>query len=80
MKKVLAISVLSAAMGLGSGLAFAQGPASDPNTTTTRYDDSRHNNWGWLGLLGLIGLAGLVGRKSETAERLQRQGVNVKSV
>ncbi len=46
------------------------------------YDENRvHHNYGsWVGLLGLIGLAGLRGRAHSTHDRLESQGVNVKTV
>jgi len=77
MKKLLAISAL---MIFSSGLAFAQSP--EPQTrdnSASRYDEPRHN-YSWLGLLGLAGLAGLTRRKSESAQRFEARGVNVKSV
>jgi len=77
MKKLLAISAL---MIFSSGLALAQSP--DPQTrdnSAARYDEP-HRNWSWLGLLGLAGLAGLARRKSESAQRFEARGVNVKTV
>jgi MYXO-CTERM domain-containing protein len=78
MKKYLTISAL---VIFSSTLAFGQSapPARDVDNTATRRDEPRQN-WSWLGLLGLAGLAGLRPRKSETAQRLESRGVNVKAV
>lgn len=79
MKQVLAITAL---VIFSSTLAFAQSapPARDTDntTTTTRYDEPRHN-FGWLGLFGLVGLVGLRRQKSETAQRFEARGVKVGS-
>jgi len=66
----LRTQALMFALALGGvGGAFAQTTTTTPGTTvpgtadttlrTTTRDDSRHFDWGWIGLLGLLGLAGL---------------------
>jgi MYXO-CTERM domain-containing protein len=71
--KHLGLCIIAAGLTLGS--ATAQTATSDPNpagqnsnTTSTRTDDRRGFDYGWLGLLGLAGLAGL--RKREAPDRL----------
>ncbi|MBA3504772.1 MAG: WGxxGxxG-CTERM domain-containing protein [Betaproteobacteria bacterium] len=50
--------------------AMAQSSTTPSGTTgmspTTRMDDRRDFDWGWLGLLGLAGLAGLRRRDHHT--------------
>jgi len=56
---------------------FGQTP-TDPNrpiADTTRYDDDRGTNWGWLGLLGLAGLIGLTRKSDAGAVNRREHGV-----
>ena len=80
MKKLLAVSAL---MVFSSTLALAQSTpptATDPNTSTTRYDGERRQNLGWLGLLGLLGMAGMRRPKSEFQRNMESKGIRTETV
>jgi MYXO-CTERM domain-containing protein len=77
MKGTVAATAASLALAalLSSTPSFAQTSTdpnrTDPNQTTTRNDDRRGPDAGWLGLIGLFGLMGL--RRRQTREEEYRR-------
>jgi MYXO-CTERM domain-containing protein len=76
-QKIIAIPTIVLSAALTFAPLFAQeagtGGGQSGNTgTTSRANDDRHPDYGWLGLVGLVGLAGLVRRDKDqrtTADR-----------
>src|SRR3954470_10728098 len=69
-QKIIAIPTIVLSAALTFAPLFAQeagtGGGQSGNTgTTTRANDDRHPDYGWLGLVGLVGLAGLVRRDKD---------------